>query len=151
MGDKVIMIRKYGFKFPAKVARDREKTALQNLRTLRSAKMVNLEIGARCDEVSAILRKLMLGRVRLGHGIRVMDQAPGNNDFRFEVGCSKAAEHRRTPKRGRSWQQILDTLRFGACSAAFRHPQKAMQGRVALQKDLVRNFLFIRIIRESVV
>ena len=78
MGDKVIMIRKYSFKFPAKVARDREKTALQNLQTLGSAKMVNLEIGARRDEVSAILRKLMLGRVRprrfrLGHGIRVMD------------------------------------------------------------------------------
>jgi len=80
MVDKVIMIRKYSlsFKFPAKVARYREKTALQNFQTLRSAKMVNLEIGARCDEVSAILRKLMLGRVRprrfrLGHGIRVMD------------------------------------------------------------------------------
>ena len=57
MGDKVIMIRKYSpsFKFPAKVARYREKTALQNFQTLRSAKMVNLEIGARCDEVSAIL------------------------------------------------------------------------------------------------
>jgi hypothetical protein len=26
-----------------------------------------------------------------------------------------------------------------------------MQGRVALQKDLVRDFLFIRVIRESVV
>jgi hypothetical protein len=75
----VIMIRKYspGFKFPAEVARDDKKTALQNLETPRGAKMVSFEISARCDEIGAIFRKLMLRRVRprrcrLGHRKRVI-------------------------------------------------------------------------------
>ena len=88
MGDKVIMIGKYspGFKFPAEVAGDSEKTALQNVETLPSAKMVSFEIGARCDEVGAIFQKLMLwrvrpGRCRLGHAIRVTRWVPENNEF----------------------------------------------------------------------
>ena len=67
MSNKVVMIRKRGpgFKFPTEVARDREKAALQNLETLRGAKIVRFEIGARCDKVSGIFRKLMRRRVRL--------------------------------------------------------------------------------------
>ena len=79
MGDKVIMIRKYSpsFKAPAEVARDSEKTALQNLQTLRSAKMVSLTISARCDKVGAALRKSVGGGMRpgscwLGHRMRVI-------------------------------------------------------------------------------
>ena len=46
---------------PAEVARDSEKTALQDLETLRCAKMVSFEIRARRDEIGAVFRKLMPG------------------------------------------------------------------------------------------
>lgn len=91
MSNKVIMIRKYSprFEFPAEVVRDGEKTALQHVETVRRAKVVSFEIGARRDEIGAIFRKLMPRRVRprhrrLGHAIRVIRSAPKNNDFRFE-------------------------------------------------------------------
>jgi hypothetical protein len=56
MSNKVIMVRKYspGFKFPAEVACDSEKTALQNVKTLRGVKMVSFEVAARCNEIGAV-------------------------------------------------------------------------------------------------
>jgi len=75
--------------------------------------MVNLEIGARCDEVSAILRKLMLGRVRprrfrLGHGIRVMDEAPGTNDFRLRL----VAQSGGAPPHSKTWPFLAADRHF---------------------------------------
>jgi hypothetical protein len=97
MGNKVIMIRKYSpsFKFPAKVARDREKTALQNLQT-----------------------------------------------WLLKSGGA--------PPHSKTWPFLAaDTRHFAFWGVLrwFPPSPKAMQGRVALQKDVVRNFLFIRVIR----
>ena len=53
MGNKMVVIREHGpsFKIPGEVARDAEQDAVQNIKTLRSVKIMRLKISPRSDEV----------------------------------------------------------------------------------------------------
>jgi hypothetical protein len=53
MGNKMVVIREHGpsFKIPGEVAGDAEQAAVQDIKTLRSVKIVRLKISPRSDEV----------------------------------------------------------------------------------------------------
>jgi hypothetical protein len=53
MGNKMIVVRKHGpsLKIPGEITRDAEQAAMQNIKTLRSVKIMLLKISPRCDEV----------------------------------------------------------------------------------------------------
>jgi hypothetical protein len=55
MGNKMVVVREHGpsFKIPGEIARDAEQSAVQNVKTLRSVKIMLLKISPRCDEVDA--------------------------------------------------------------------------------------------------
>jgi hypothetical protein len=57
MGDKMVVIREHGpsFKRSTKIARHAKKSTLQNIETLRRAKLMCFKISARSDEVRAEL------------------------------------------------------------------------------------------------
>ena len=53
MGNKMIVVREHGpsFKIPGEIARDAEQAAMQNVKTLRSEKIMRLKISPGSDEV----------------------------------------------------------------------------------------------------
>ena len=53
MGNKMVVIREHGpsFKIPGEIVRDAEQAAVQNIKTLRSIKIMLLKISPRRDEV----------------------------------------------------------------------------------------------------
>jgi hypothetical protein len=84
----VVVVRKdcSCFEFPAEVAGDSEKAALQNIETLPGSEMVSFKISASRNEVGSVFGKLVSRRVRpgndrLSHGIRVGRPLSENNSF----------------------------------------------------------------------
>ncbi len=53
MGNKMVVVREHGpsFKIPGEIVRDAEQVAVQNIKTLRSIKIMLLKISPRRDEV----------------------------------------------------------------------------------------------------
>jgi len=53
MGNKMVVVREHGpsFKIQVEIACDTEQSAMQNVKTLRSVKIMLLKISPRCDEV----------------------------------------------------------------------------------------------------
>ena len=115
MGNKVVMIRKHrpSFELPREVARNGEKSALENGEAARYAKMVSLKISASGHKVSAVFRKLMSGCMwpgccRIGHGVRLSGHgvrlsAFGLNDNDF---ARQQIESGGEPPHSKMWPQF---------------------------------------------
>src|SRR5437667_2309892 len=94
----MVMIREHrpSFDLPREGVRHSEKAALQNVETLRSAKMVCFKISASCKRVGAIFGELVTGRMRPGNGgIRHGKRLAGAL-WKTSVFCHQVSEKRRS-------------------------------------------------------
>ena len=53
MGNKMVVVREHGprFKMPGEIARDAEQASVQNIKTVRSEKIMRLKVSPRRDDV----------------------------------------------------------------------------------------------------